>query len=214
MRSSAFLADPDRVLIADASVVIGLNASGHARRIMELTACRILVSDNAVSELAVGALFGHDDGAQLSALIADGVLDRVALKGSAAKIYEALIDGSYGETLDDGEAATIAIAAERGAVALLDERKAQRICRVHFPEVIQGCTAQWLLAAGALGEALHVEAVVNALRRGRMRVPSEFTSAVVTLIGTEEAAKCPSLPRAIRQVGLREDVEDRSRPKY
>jgi predicted nucleic acid-binding protein len=200
MSLSAFPADPNAVLIADASVVVGLNASGYSRRIIELTQCRVIVSDNACNELAIGARFGHDDGKQLDMLVVTGLVERMALEGIALTIYEALIDGSYGETLDDGEAATIAIAAQCGGVAVLDERKARRICGQHFPNVVQGCTAQWLLGAAALGEAAQAEAMFNALRKGRTRVPTEYLDAVVTLIGMEAAASCLSLPRSVRPI--------------
>ncbi|MER8460725.1 hypothetical protein NKH24_32540 [Mesorhizobium sp. M1300] len=199
MSLSAFLADPNSVLIADASVVIGLNASGHAHRIIELTQRRVIVPDNSYHELAVGARFGHDDGAQLDMLVGAGLVESMALEGSALTTYEALIDGTYGETLDDGEAATIAIAVQRGGVAVLDEKKARRMCEKHFPNTVQGCTAQWLLGTATLGRAAHVEAMINALRKGRMRVPLEFLDAVVALIGVEAAATCPSLPRVARQ---------------
>jgi predicted nucleic acid-binding protein len=38
-------------------------------------------------------------------------------------------------TLDDGEAATIAHAVALNGVALIDERKANRICTERFPEL-------------------------------------------------------------------------------
>lgn len=199
MSLSAFPADPDAILIADASVVIGLNASGHARRIIELTERRVIVPDNAGNELAVGARFGHDDGTRLDALVAAGLVERMALEGAALTTYEALIDGTYGETLDDGEAATIAIAVQYCGVAVLDERKARRMCAQHFPAIVKGCTAQWLLGAAALGPAAHAEAMVNALQKGRMRVPSEYLNDVITLIGPEAAGACSSLPRLVRQ---------------
>lgn len=194
----AFPADPDAELIADASVVIGLNASGQARRVIELIERRVIVPDNASNELAIGARFGHEDGAQLETLVSDGLVERRPLEGEAVTTYTALIDSTYGETLDDGEAATIALAVQRGAVAVIDERKARRMCGQHFPHVVQGCTAQWLLGVAALGGEKHAEAMVNALRRGRMRVPPEFLDAVLALIGPEAAVACPSLPRLAR----------------
>jgi predicted nucleic acid-binding protein len=199
MSLSAFLADSSAALIADASVVIGLNASGQARRVIELVERRVIIPDNAATELEIGAQFGHDDAKQLDILVAEGLVERMQLKGLAAEMYTALIDGTYGETLDDGEAATIALAAQSAAVAVLDERKARRMCGQHFPNVVQGCTAQWLLAATALGEATQAEAMVKALRKGRMRVPTEFIDAVIALIGREAAAACSSLPRLVRQ---------------
>ena len=202
MSLSAFPANQEAALIADASVMIGLNASGYAGRIIELSERRVIVPDNARSELAIGARFGHDDGAQLEVLIASGLVHRMALEGEALTTYEALIDGSFGETLDDGEAATIAIAVQYGGVAVLDERKARRMCQRHFPHVIQGCTAQWLLGTIALGQAAHAEAMLAALRKGRMRVPPEFLNRVVALIGADAALTCPSLPLIVRQAAI------------
>lgn len=203
MNSSAFPVKPGSILIADASVVIGLNASGHTRRILALTSARIIVPENASQELSLGAKFGHDDGAQLDQLVGEGLIERVTLGQAALGVYETLIDGTYGETLDDGEAATIAVATELRAVALLDEKKARRMCAQHFPDLVRGCTAQWLLDAKGLGTADHVQAILNALRKGRMRVPPEYLDDVVGLIGIEAAADCPSLPRVARQSATR-----------
>ncbi|GLQ36791.1 hypothetical protein GCM10007908_04110 [Rhizobium albus] len=197
----AFPASPDAPFVADASVVIGLNASGHARKIIQLTKSRIIVPENAANELAIGARFGHDDGYQLNSLIADGIVDVEALKGAALAIYETLIDGTLGETLDDGEAATIALAVSQGGVALIDERKARRICEKHFNGITIGSTAQLILAASCLGESVQIEAMLHALRRGRLRVPPEFVESVVSLIGAQEAATCQSLPRVARLLG-------------
>jgi len=147
MSLSAYFADPKSTFIADASVIINLNASGRAQQIMENVPGRILVPGNASVELAIGATFGHDDGRQLVALMAAGVVGRIELGKDALLIYESLIDGSRGQTLDDGEAATIATAFECGAIALLDEKRARRICREHFPNLTVGCTAQLLLSA-------------------------------------------------------------------
>lgn len=199
----AFPADPVAALIADASVVIGLNASGQARRVIELVERRVIVPNNAAIELEIGARFGHDDGAQLDALVAAGLVERMPLEGMAGEAYTTLIDGTYGETLDDGEAATIALAVQHGAIAVLDERKARRMCGQHYPHVVQGCTAQWLLGAEALGRAAQVDAIIGALRNGRMRVPREYLHAVVALIGAEAAAECPSLPKVARQAAAR-----------
>jgi predicted nucleic acid-binding protein len=196
---SGFRAEAASELIADASVIIGLNASGHARLILELTPARVLVPDNARRELEIGKQFGHDDSDQLNELISADLVRYVTLDGSAMTAYEALIDGSLVETLDDGEAAVIALASARGAIAMLDERRARRICRAQFPRVVQGCTAQWLLEANALETEIHVRAMLGALRKGRMRVPPEFVDNVVRLIGQEAAAECPSLPRMVRR---------------
>ena len=49
--------------------------------------------------------------------------------------------GGHGiETLDDGEAATIALAIEINGMPLIDERKANNICKDNFPTLEIGCS--------------------------------------------------------------------------
>lgn len=199
MSSFEFPCKPPVPLIADASVIINLNASSYAREIIGTLSGRLVISDNASLELSVGARFGHDDARQLEALIADDLIERVKLSPAALGLYESLIDGSLGETLDDGEAATIAVALEQQAVALLDERKARRVCRTKFPQLPVGSSAEMLLDAASLGHPIQAEAMVNALQNGRMRVPLEFVANVIGLIGPKLASSCPSLPRVARQ---------------
>jgi predicted nucleic acid-binding protein len=199
MSSSAFPTNHDTVLVADASVIINLNASGYVRQIIGGIPGRWIVPANASVELEVGARFGHDDGKQLDILVAEGVANRIEMGKTVQDIYESLLDGSRGQTLDDGEAATIAVAIEHSAIALLDEKKARRMCQEQFPDLQVRCTAELLLNAAHLEQAARVEAIVNALQKGRMRVPVEFAGAIVSFIGPEQAANCLSLPRIARQ---------------
>jgi predicted nucleic acid-binding protein len=201
MSSSAFSAEGPLHLIADASVVINLNATGHARRIIEALPGRVLVPSNAVVELVLGDRHGHNDAQQLNELFSAGIVGRIDLEGGALTLYESLIDGSRGLSLGDGEAATIAIACAAGAVAVLDEKKARRLCETQLPALAVHCTAQILLLSEieqALGRHTWEEALLGALRVGRMRVPGEFIDAVISIIGQEAASSCTSLPRAIR----------------
>jgi len=115
--------------------------------------------------------------------------------------FESLVSGSAAETLDDGEAATIACAIERAAVALIDDRKAIRICTERFPNLTVGCTVDVLAqrhVQAALGRQLG-EAVYSALENGRMRVPDRYGPWVVDLIGKERAAGCRSLAKRFRE---------------
>ncbi|MCK1640180.1 hypothetical protein IVA95_21880 [Bradyrhizobium sp. 157] len=184
--------------IADASVIINLIATGRPREIIEALGHPFLVTENACVELEEGARKGHDDHAELMKLISAGVVTMVTLGDTALVAYEQLIDGSYVRTLDDGEAATIAHAQAISAVPLLDERKARSICAASFSNLSMLCSAELLmdsaLAAkfGALGQ---VDLIVNALKMGRMRVPSEHVAKIRNMIGENVAAQCPSLPK-------------------
>lgn len=201
MSSSKFFASPNAVLVADASVLINLNASGRGEEIIKALPARLVVAGNTVAELENGVLRGYDDGKQLRALINAGVVSRVEIGAVAAPIYETLIDGSARMTLDDGEAATIACAIELDGVALLDERKARSLCATAYTRLPMRCTAELLMheaVAAALGSD-HIATVVRALKVGRMRVPLECVEELSQLIGPAHASECASLPKSVRR---------------
>jgi predicted nucleic acid-binding protein len=201
MNASKFFASPPSVLVADASIVINLNASGRASEIIRALPHRVVVTDNAITELEAGERNGHRDAGQLRQLIDAGLVARVEIGGIGAGVYENLINGSARLTLDDGEAATIACAVELGGFALLDERKARSLCATSFSSLPLGCSAELLMhptVSTALASA-HIATVVRALQVGRMRVPPEFVSEIASLIGPEHAGSCMSLPKILRR---------------
>jgi len=115
--------------------------------------------------------------------------------------FAGLVSGLAADTLDDGEAATIAYALEHSASALIDERKAIKICAERFGALSTGCSVDLLAHSEietALGPTGLAEGVFNALYYGRMRVPAEHVSWVVNLLGHDRIKKCVSLPRSIR----------------
>jgi predicted nucleic acid-binding protein len=202
MSSSSFLSNPQINLIADASVVINLNATARATDIIKCVRNKFLVTDNACSELDAGGKSGHRDYAKLVELIDAGLVHRAQLGARGVAVYESLVAGSTLETLDDGEAATIAHAHECGGIALIDERKARTLCSASFPGLIVASTIELLMhetVATALGPESQADAVVNALILARMRVPAEYLARVKALIGPERVALCTSLPKATRE---------------
>jgi predicted nucleic acid-binding protein len=123
------------------------------------------------------------------------------LKGSH---FEELVIGRGDKTLDDGEAATIAFGLERGAVVIVDERKATRLCGERFPELVVGSSLDILAhdaVSAALGKKVLSDAVFNALHSARMRVPPSALAWVIELVGQERASLCESLPRSARTLG-------------
>jgi len=201
MSSSNFLTNPRTVLVADASVVINLNATGRAHAIIAAFSNRWAVTANAFAELVNGIRNGHDDARALRILIDKGAIDIVGLGDSGSRIYETLIDGSALRTLDDGEAATIGYAHEVGGIALIDERKAIKLCADAYPELTLITTVQILLhptVIEALGPSEHIDVIMAALNKARMRVPPDQIAKVVAVIGQTNAASCLSLPRTVR----------------
>lgn len=192
----------DTVLVADTSVVINLNATGRAEEILEVLPHRLVTVDVVVRELSDGVKNGRNDGARLAALVAAGRIGVVTMADAGLGYFESLVVGAASETLDDGEAATIAFALETGAVALIDERKASRLCTGRFPGLARLCTVD-ILSHGAVQDALGplrlAESVHRALVNARMQVPPHHLDWVLGLIGHRRAAECLSLPASARR---------------
>lgn len=197
MTLSRFPTSPADVIVADASVLINLNATGHFEAIIKASICTVHVTQNAFDELLRGSRNGHRDASDVEALTLRGLITVVSLVENAEPVYRSLIEGHASETLDDGEAATIAQAHATSGVALIDEKKASRICTSRFPGLRVASTAELLLdkrISNALG-ASHADAVFMALTGARMNVPPEHQAAIRSLIGDENASRCKSLPQ-------------------
>ena len=202
MRHPPSLNDPTRILVVDASAAISITASAYAPQIVSAIPNHLIVPDIVVSELESGSQKGYANAEQLHDLIKDGQLDAVTMGEVASGHFESLVIGPARDTLDDGEAATIACALESGGVPLIDERKARRICDECYSDLPYGYTVDLFAhpnVGEALGDANLAQAVLNALTEARMRVLPHHLDWVVKLIGPENAAQCSSLPRTVRQ---------------
>ncbi len=204
MTSSSFLGDPGAPLVTDASVIINLVATRTAAEIVDAFPNRFLATANVRRELWEGRGRGHGSWEGLEALIVDGSIEPVELQRSDEPVYRSLVEGEAQETLDDGEAATIAYAVGHGAVALIDERKARRICAERFPRLRLASTADVLLhglVKDGLGGAGQRDAIFRALRDAKMQVvPPDRMQELVRRIGPVRAAACTSLPEWVRTI--------------
>jgi len=202
MASPSWSIDPTVPLVADASIVISLNATGGVSAILGALPNPVLVADIVVEELEGGRAKGRSDAERLAQLAAAKLVQIVSLGDVGLVHFEALVVGPAIETLDDGEAATIASALERKGAALIDERKAMRISRALFPALELSSTIDVFrhpAVERALGPAGVADAVFNALRSARMRVAPEHHAWVLNLLGPDRAALCHSLPASIRK---------------
>lgn len=191
-------------IVVDASTVINVNATGYGARILKAIPNPVLMTDVVQEELLEDRRSGRNDGEMVSALVAAGIVKVVKIDDLTSNYFEDLVIGSAQGTLDDGEAATVAYAVEKGAIALIDERKATRLCSVHYPLLAVRNSLDIFSHSEVLkelGEEGLAAAVFNALRNARMRVPTSAIQWVIQLIGAEKALLCESLPRAAR-VGL------------
>ena len=198
------LNDPTAIVVADASVMINLNATGFTEATLNALPNRFVVTEEVAFELETDRRNGRNDWDVLCTLAAAGRIEIVRLGNAGIGCFTTLVSGPAAQTLDDGEAATIAYALEYSATALIDERKANRICAERFSALTTGCTVDLLAHDGieaTLGRDGTADAVFNALYHGRMRVLPRHIAWVVNLIGPERAIQCVSLPKAIRSTG-------------
>ena len=195
------LTDPTAHIVVDASTAINLNATGYGARILRAIPNSVIMIDAVQKELLEDVRNGRNDGQMIAVLVSAGLIAIARLDDLTGTHFEELVIGSGDSTLDDGEAATIAYGVEKGAIALIDERKATRLCSVRYPQLVVRNSLDIFAhdeVLKELGEQYLAEAVFNALHNARMRVPAQAIQWIVQLIGPEKALLCESLPRAIR----------------
>lgn len=188
-------------LVLDASVIVNLNATNQAEKIILSVPNRFVVTSTVVSELKRGASRGHSDADQLDRLLANRAVEEVTLDDTMLETFYELVSGSSSESLDDGEAATLAYAVAKGASAVIDERKALRISNLRFPRLITVSTIDVLAKAlelSAMPRDAMADSLFAALTTARMRVLAEQLGWVVDLIGSDRTKLCPSIRRHIR----------------
>lgn len=185
-----------RTLALDASVAINLLGTGRAADILRIVNRQFVIEDSARGEVQRDPSNGQPGSLALDALSRSGLLTYSRLGDSALAFFLALTGAEPPNDLDDGEAATIALAMDIGAAALLDDKKAIRVARERHSELavlqtldLLSCDA--LMAAVAPAELADI--IYAALQNARMRVPLLFRKWTIGVIGYERAAKCPSL---------------------
>ena len=201
MRPLCSLDNPSIPIILDTSVCINVNATGCAADIFAMLPHDLLMVDIVSQELTDGLRKGRTDADHTLGLIEAGLLRIVRLGKVGLCHFEQLVSGSAEQTVDDGEAATIAFAIEAQAIALIDERKATRICTERFNDLPVASTVDLFAhpdVQRALGREALAEAVFSALQKARMSVQIHHLDWVVNLIGPERVAQCSSLPKSIR----------------
>lgn len=189
------LSDTPTPLVPDTSVLINLHACTFGEQVLRAIPNDIILPETVVAELNHETSHANGENGFIQRLIAENVVKVVDFNDEGYLIYNSLVRGQG--SLDDGEAATIAVAVSRGFMPVVDERKG----RARAQDLMNGQAPAWsldLLVHPAVQSALvgegYIEAVYLALREGRMRIDEERCDAVVQLIGIERAKDCTSLP--------------------
>lgn len=197
--------DDNAPLILDASVVINLLATGVAGEVLAALRAKIIAERIAFDEVTRHPLPGLDHTSEMKALEASGLLLVQDMDEAARVIFRDITFDDLRGGLDDGEAATVALAVTHSseAIPVIDERKAARIFRERWNgrAIIDSVT---LLSdprvTRSFSRAQLADAVYSALIYARMRVPSHARPWVDDLIGQERVATCSSLARNVRRV--------------
>jgi predicted nucleic acid-binding protein len=201
MGSLSSLTDAQALLVADASTIISVNATGCAKRVIKALPNRVTVVDIVSGELEEGRQRKRQDADLLKKLVDAGHVEIVQLDARGEEYFEQLVVGAAQMTLDDGEAATIAYAVATNGIALIDEKKANRICAQRFPELRLAYTVDIFMhpdVQNELGNDALADTVFNALCHGRMRVLPQHVEWVIGLIGVDRAGQCTSLTKSVR----------------
>ena len=198
-------------LVADASVWINLAASGRLDDVISGLSMPVGVPRIALQELQRGEARGYDAFAQVDRLVQSGLVTLLNLEANDEALFLELVAGETAETLDDGEAATLALSIRLNAIAAIDERKATTLAGRRFKNLVIRSTTELMFdtlpqdddAGGPLADALF-----GALRGARMRVPPHLQSRVAELLGPNRVSQCASLPASFRRNLARSKVAD------
>jgi len=187
-------------MVADASVWINLAATGGAHRILKALSRPLAITDVALAELERGRPKGRQAADEVAALLHLKLMQVVPLAAEDEALFLSLVAGAASETLDDGEAATLACATSLGACAVIDERKATSLAARRLTALEVCSTCDLLMGPEVrdmLGETGHADALFAALTQARMRVPDSHAATIVKLLG-DRAASCLSIPARFR----------------
>lgn len=192
MTFSNLLSNSITPLVIDTSVLINLYACKQGEIVLRTIPNNKIIAQLVVDEFNRGTELQQQF---LRNLLDAGVLSSTELTDNEYVIFEELT--TIDPTIDDGEAATIAIAVTRNSSALIDDNKGRKRARKLAPTLGLAFSIDLFVhppVRAALGPGADIETLLCALRIGRMQIPPERVDEVITLIGLKQALLCPSLP--------------------
>ena len=206
MNSVSCLEEIDNPLVLDASVVVNLNATGFADRVLDAVPVEVFIPDPVVRELQRGIKMGHSDATDLNELLTKGVVNTLKVPMTVQAEYITLVSGSATSSLGDGEAATIASALATGAWASIDERKARKICATRYPSIKVASTVDILSHPNVVSSLTKTElsaAILAALEVAHMQVQKHQIDWVINQLPYDRIEKCVSLPISVRRAAIK-----------
>ncbi|MFO1434498.1 MAG: hypothetical protein U1F76_31195 [Candidatus Competibacteraceae bacterium] len=184
--------------VLDASVIISFLGSGAAERLLSALPGPVLMADWTFREVLRDPSSRIPPLSLRQALADTGLLEIRALDDTQIQLYLELTSAENKYRLDDGEAATVALAVGCGAIPVLDEDKARRAYRSRFPGGLLESTAGLFRRLNE-GHRLPPDelrtVLYQALHQARMHVVREEKEWVLLTLGLELARQCRSLGR-------------------
>lgn len=211
MTSSSSLNKIRQPLVLDTSALINLHACTYGEKVLQALPNHIVIPKTVAEELEKETSRTGGERGFLTAMAAKKVLTVADMTDDEYKLFGNLV--ARPPSLDDGEAATIAIAATRALHPVIDERKG-RTCAAAPPFSLQPSWSLDILdhpdVVRSLGDQAAHDAIYLALRDGRMRIPAQSTDAVIATIGLRRALDCSSLPgfKSLQKLRTVEDPPD------
>lgn len=199
--SPSRLAERHATLVLDASTVLNLLGTGRAADVLRRLGREAVVAEAAAAEVRRDPTRPKGEvgsgPAAVQGLVAAGVLRVAALPPDAEALFLALIGAPSPDGLGDGEAATLALAADIGssAVAVSDDAKAVRVGATVLASAGGVFCTLDLLAAAATDRDEAAAVVFAALKAANMPVPLRFGTWVRSLVGDDALRECPSFPQ-------------------
>jgi predicted nucleic acid-binding protein len=195
MTSSSSLNEILQPLVLDTSALINLHACTYGEKVLQALPNEIVIPKIVAEELEKETRRKGGERSFLTFMAAKKALTVADMTDDEYEWFGNLVAGP--PSLDDGEAATIAIAATRAFHPVIDERKG-RTCAAAPPFSLRPSWSLDLLdhpgVVKSLGNQAAQDAIYLALRDGRMRIPAERSDAVIAKIGLGRALDCSSLP--------------------
>lgn len=195
MTSSSSLNDIRQSLVLDTSALINLHACTYGERVLQALPNDIVIPSTVAEELEKETSRKGGERSFLASMSEKKALTIADMTDEEYELFGNLVSGP--PSLDDGEAATIAIAATRTLHPVIDERKG-RACAAAPSFSLRPSWSLDLLdhpsVVASLGDQAAQDAIYLALRDGRMRIPAERSEAVIARIGLRRALDCSSLP--------------------
>jgi hypothetical protein len=165
-------------------------ANTSLRSSLTISSCRRLSPGNWSTRRAVGTA-----STAFCVVSTRGIVTIANMSDAEYEMFHELTSTS--PSMDDGEAATIAVAAARDLLPVIDEKRGRARASILMKARVPGWSLDLFrhpTAIALLGDHSAVQALYLALRDGRMRIPSESANDVIALIGMERSRECICLP--------------------